>query len=617
MPGIIGFYGVPDPIESANLLGRMARALEPEERFAAELYQEEQIALGRVSLRISNPQPQPVWNEDHTICLAFEGELYDYQKHKTRLQQAGHRFASDDPAEVALHLYEQQGDHFASELNGAFAMSIWDRRDRSLRAINDRLGLYPLYYAQYANKIAFASGVRAILADPDCPHSVDQVAIEEFLTFDHLLGDRTFVEQIRLLPQATILKIVDGRLSKERYYDLRYPSQYELRSESEVVEELIAVLRKAVARQANDDQPLAVLLSGGLDSRVILAFLNDLPARGNLHTFTFGVPGCDDARFAQEISSHTRAQHHFFELKPDYLLEHAENGVRITDGHGNIVNLHALATVREESEISKIIYKGFLGDAMMGFALRHQHWAEYDEETSIRAHLQVHSDQGVINYTPAEKQALFTPAFQQKTSGLLYREYRQGMLASGSRLLADQRLYFDFTQRVPRMTINGVEVARSHAIIRLPFADNDLIEFSLKVHPGLKVDRRMMRLAFIQAYPALAQIPFTDTGLPMMACAREIRLRAQKFIRWHLHARGLGKHPDQLRKPYKDYKNWFRGVLKNWLESILLSERHLQRGYFQPEMIRTLVAEHMAGKDHTVRLGALLSVELWHRQFFD
>ena len=222
-----------------------------------------------------------------------------------------------------------------------------------------------------------------------------------------------------------------------------------------------------------------------------------------------------------------------------------------------------------------------------------------------------------ITFHPREHAELFTDAFQKAVGDGVMEAYRCGMDSSGSTQLADQRIYFDYTQRVPRMTLNGVEVARSQFLVRLPFADNDLIELALRVPPGWRYERRLVRSAFITAYPTLAQVPVTDTGLPMVSCARDLRLRGEDWLRWHLRAAGLKRIRYPRGKHYHDYEKWFRGLLRSWVEEIVLSEQALNRGYFKPQAVRQIVANHMAGADHTVKIGALLTLELWHRQFME
>ena len=184
-------------------------------------------------------------------------------------------------------------------------------------------------------------------------------------------------------------------------------------------------------------------------------------------------------------------------------------------------------------------------------------------------------------------------------------------------MLANQRQYFDLTQRARRCALNGVEVVRNKYLVRLPYSDKDLVEFSMKIPPGYLHEKSLMGLAFSQNFPELAKTPLASTGLPMISCAREVFLRAANLLQWHLDKRGIHWTQLSTRRPYKDYNNWFRTILRPWVEGILLDEQSLGRGYFQPEYVQNMVAEHMAGNDYTTKLGSLLTLELWHREFMD
>jgi asparagine synthase (glutamine-hydrolysing) len=617
MPGIVGFVGKTDTLYTGQLLNSMAQELNCDGNNRCDLFTEGEMGLGRVSLGIVNRETQPLWNEDNSRCIVMEGELFDTKHLKQDLIDKGHRFTVDNDAELLLHLYEEYGEAFSLKLNGGFVSAIWDRKEQKLLIVNDRLGLYPLYYTLHNGSLLFASGVRALLADPSLPRDLDPIGIAEFLTFDHLLHDRTLLQEIHLLPQASLLTFSAGRMNIDCYWSPKYPEFYPLRDELDYIEEFQFLSHQAVARQAKDNIPAGILLSGGLDSRLLLGYLANGTVGSNLHSFTWGIPGCDDARFAREVARATGTRHYFYELKSDWLLEKANYAVRETDGMGNIVNLHALATLEEETEHAQILYKGFLGDAMMGFALRQQFWANYDEETAYQAHMQVHSDQGVITFYPHEYPNLFTDAFLARINTAVKDDYIAGMKESESSLLPDQRVFFDFRQRVPRMTIKGVEAARTRAVVRLPFADNDLVDFSLRLPPGLRYERRLMREAFVRTFPKLAQIPIAESGLPMKLCVRDVAARARQVLWWKLQSTGLKDFAGPMRKPYKNYNQWFRTVLRDWVEETLVSQKALQRGFFKPDFIKKVVSEHMDGSNHTVKLGALLSLELWQQQYLD
>jgi asparagine synthetase B (glutamine-hydrolysing) len=356
---------------------------------------------------------------------------------------------------------------------------------------------------------------------------------------------------------------------------------------------------------------------------VILAFLAEQSQHRPVTAFTWGIPGCDDLRYARTLARAAGVPHRFEELPSDWLLHGANEAIRVTDGLGNIVNLHALATAEAAGRDAQVIYKGFLGDAMFGYGLRHFHYSRYDPADWAEAHMQAMRDRDLITFDTAERTALFSDEFKRSMSpdgfrggDRLMESYAAVMAESASTDLSDQRIVYDFRQRVPRMTLNGVEALRGRMIVRLPFAENDLVEFSLTIPPGLRYDRRLIKNAFIRAFPAYAQIPVTETGMPLMDNLTTVRLEAENWARWHLRRVSKRVHYPR-RRPYQDYRNAFREALRPWIEGTLLDQRTLERGYFVPQTIRRLVAEHMAGANHTVKLGALMTLELWHRRFVD
>jgi asparagine synthase (glutamine-hydrolysing) len=276
-----------------------------------------------------------------------------------------------------------------------------------------------------------------------------------------------------------------------------------------------------------------------------------------------------------------------------------------------------LASAADAAKIATVIYKAVMGDAMMGTALTRHFWAEYEGDNVDKFHIQAYKDRGVLLFTTQDQERLFTDSFHTEVNGAVADDYRRGIAASGATQVADQRLFFDLRHRIPRMTWNGVELVRSQAVVRTPYSDNDLLEFSLTVPPGLRLERHLMKRALLDHYPKLAQIPLTENNLPLVACARDVLIRSQRVAAWHLHQLGLRRSPHISSRPYSNSNLWFRTVLRGWVTDTLLSPRTLERGYFNPNFVRRLVEEHMNGMNHSTRLGALLSLELWHRQFLD
>jgi asparagine synthase (glutamine-hydrolysing) len=615
MPGIYGFSKDISKSESQTLIEKMSFGLDWEDRFLRQFESGQGWGIGRNTLGILGNNSQPLWDLNKNIGLVFEGELYDTAPIKNYLNQ--HNFHCESDEEILLGLYKLEGENFASRLNGAFSAALFNRENNSIIILNDRLGLHPVYYANFGSTLLFASGVRALLEDRSLPRRIDRVAIQEFLTFDHLLHQRTLLEDVKLLPQASYLKFQNNTLTIKRYFDFKYLDEYPFCEPHSYQERFLFEISRAAQRQSQGKQSKGLMLSGGLDSRFLLAVLADHLPPSNLHTFTWSIPGSDDARYAKEAARSVGSPHHFFELKSDWLLKLGEKAVRLTDGMGNLVNLHAIANLEEEAQFASVIYKGFMGDAMFGFGLRPRFWANYDPDTEIQEHLQAYRDYRVLTFDLPEHAELFSESFLHNVQDELVEDYKKGIRSAGVRQLATQRLYFDLTQRVPRMTINGVLVARDRAVIRLPFTDNDLVEFSMTIPPYLAFERRLMIDSFIRAYPKLARIPTPRDHLPFVHCAREVAARNLQFLRWHLRNAGLNWLAGPEHRPYKDYQTWFRTTLRDWVQQTLLSPVSLGRSYFKADSIRQVVNDHMNGKNNAVKIGALMAVELWHKFYID
>ena len=533
MPGLIGFVGRDDSERSKALLIAMAQAIKEEEWYQMDLYSTDSMGLGRVSLGLMNPEPQPIWNHDRSVCIVMEGELYGHENQKQQLISQGQHFQFGNDPEFVLHLYEEYGVDFVRDLNGAFVAAIWDQRARKLTLVNDHLGLRPLYYAEYNNgHFAFSSGVRALLADPALPRDIDLVGIAQAVSYEYLLGDRTLLSQVQLLPPASILEFEDDHYTVRSYWKPQYAEFGSTRSEDEYLEGLVYHLRQAMDRQAPGNLPAGINLSGGLDSRMIAGLLNNGEVAGPLRTYTFGIPGCTDASYAREVAKVVQSQHDFLELKPDYLLEHAQKGVRLVDGMGGVRHMHSLANLKYQAETVKLIYTGFFIDQLISGQLVPEWLASFDDETAYRK-LFTEVDR---QYEPRLKEQLYTQAFRREISGGFQESWEAAVAESKSAIFANWHDNM-LMERMRRFTKNGDELLRSQVICRTPFCDKDLVDYCLTLPPGLRVNRYLFTEAFARYFQDLAKIPWTKTLMPLMPSARSVRLQVEDQVRWQLRSR--------------------------------------------------------------------------------
>lgn len=516
-----------------------------------------------------------------------------------------------DNAQILLAAYLHFGESFVHHVNGSFAAAFWHVRERRLLLVNDHIGCYPLYYAQVGDHLIFASGARAVAQAPDLRRAVNWEAMAQLLTFEHALGTETLFAGVQLLPAATLLCFEDGHMTCTTYDDFQYPETYELRQEEEYIDGLACCVRQAVARQTRGPAPLGVLLSGGLDSRTLVGMM-DRDAF-NLVTMTFGQPGCDDLRYGREVAHTLHLPHHAFTLPPDYLLHKAAHGVRITDGLKSCVHMHVLGCLEPMAQHSRVLYKGYLGGTLHGYVVTRERIAPLREDDWFAL---VFGSRNRL-FRPHEWAHLYHDEMGRAVADVPYTSLRHALNRSHASFGVDKDSYFDLYEDDLRFTLLGVELARSQAQVRTPLADKDLLRFTCSVPPGYRINEYYFRQAIAKALPALAKIPSTTTGYPLTPCFRDLRMRASRQLRWWLRNHGMGWVPIRQPRPYADYAGWLRGVLRPWVEKTLMGPTAIERGYFQPAFIRNLVAEHMAGKDHTRKLGMLLTIELWHQQFMD
>lgn len=617
MPGLLGIVGEMRTAERARLMRGMATDLKRESWHDVHLYVDDHVGLGRVSLGVLNPEPQPIWNEDHTLCIVMEGEVYDHDRTSSWLTDQGHRLKVNNAAEFLLHLYEELEEDFVAELNGTFVAAIWDVREDRLLLVNDRLGQRHLFYAQSGDTLLFASSVGAILRTGIVSREVDLIAMAEFLTFEHVLDDKTLARNVALLPPASLMEFRAGRLTRRQYWDLSFDEGHGVHNEAWYVNRWIDLMRQSVERRTQDQDVFGIMLSGGMDSRAILGALNG--SAGAVRAFTFGVPGCDDVRFAHQLARRLNVDHHHIDLKPDYLLALATEGVRLTDGMNNCIHMHNLAAAPEVRQSVRIVFTGNLGDDLMADRPRRGYSYRVlpsvgDWDNLVGVLFRMDNSCFPVDELPQ----LFADDCYERIEGVVQENHRAVLSRADTRKPGCVLKYWEITQRVRRFVLLGQVLLRDQVEVRGPFYDNDLVAFMLTVPSGLRLDGYLYGLGLITAYPELAKVPLSTTGLPMVACFRNTQEQFARQLRWRLRDAGLTfVAPPNGQRPYADYDGWMRTTLRRWVEDTLLDQRALGRGYFNPDYVRNLVAEQLGGANHACKLGGLLSLELWHRLFVD
>src|SRR5262245_34727329 len=279
------------------------------------------VALGhrRLSIIDLTTGDQPIFNEDRTKAVVFNGEIYNFRGLRADLEARGHRFATDSDTEVIVHAWEEFGDQCVSTLRGMFAFALWDRRQRRLLLARDRVGKKPLYYFHDGDRLLFASELKAILLDPSIKRALSLEAIDDFLSYGAVPAPGTVYRDIRQLPPAHYLVWEEGHLRVSEYWDLTF-GQGPARSEEAYLEEFDAVFTEAVRLRMISDVPLGAFLSGGVDSSAVVAAMAAHSARPvATTTVIFRERAFSEATHAQAVASTLGADHRELVVQPQAL----------------------------------------------------------------------------------------------------------------------------------------------------------------------------------------------------------------------------------------------------------------------------------------------------------
>jgi asparagine synthase (glutamine-hydrolysing) len=614
MPGIVGVIGT----DAKNLLKCMYKSIKHEDWYRVDEHFSSPFNIARVHLGIINPEPQPIFSEDEGLCIVMDGEIYDYEEEKKRLKTKGYKFRVDNDPEFCLYLYEEYGEDFVKELNGSFSLVIWDEKNQKLLIANDRYGSRPLYYAHNDGRLLFASEVKAFLQDETFKKEINHEAVAEFFTFEYILENKTFFKGINLLPPASIFTYKNGQSSIKPYWDFEFVEEYD-KPEEYYVKKLVSAFKKAVERRMIGNHRFAVSLSGGLDSRTILAAIDKkyFP----IFTFTYGVPGCDEAKIAKEVANKRGTVHKFFELKPEYFTSFAEKGVWVTDGMFNIYHPQSIGILEKIKRDVDIAFHGLGGDNFLGGLWLNSRILKIKNNDLL--YNKIYKKVNIL-FREEDMQYLFSKTYYSKIKGLAFKSLERVLSRAKAKHPGNISDYFIFKNRITRfLTPALMYTPRIQFEDRTPFCDNDFVDVALSIPPEMRLNHRIYIKFFKQISPELAKIPYEKTGIradsPIILSKFSILIKTiidESKRKLRSKTKGLISIP--IKSGYPDYGDWMRNEWRGFVEKILLDERTLNRGYFNREYIFRMIEEHMSRKkDYSRQLSALITFELWYRLFVD
>jgi len=568
---------------------------------------------------------QPVFNEDRSIAVVLNGELYNYREVRDDLEKRGHSFRSASDTEILPHLYEEYGDEMMTHLNGMFAFALWDSKRRRLLIARDRFGEKPLYWGVFDNTLLFASEPKVLLAHPSVRPGLNLQALRHYLSFDYVPAPLSIYEGIKKLPAAHKLVLENGRVSTSCYWQLNYTTASPVPSEKEAAEQLQELLADSVRMRLVSDVPLGVLLSGGVDSSSIAALAVRASSEAvKTFSISFAESSFDESAYARGVAKFLGTDHHEERLSanlaanlvseigawmdepfsdpslvPTYLLSRftrkhvtvalgGDGGDELFAGYPMYVG-HRWADIykRVPAPLRRGVVEPLIRllpvktkNLSLDYkALRFVTGTRYD--TVARHHIWFGS------FTPEEQQQVLTADALAETDGDIYRQAREMLDECGEKDLIksmqnlDTRLYLaeDILTKVDRASM-AVSLE-----VRAPFLDPRVAEFAASLPTSYKLHGHKTKYILKKA---------VDELLPPFVTRRG--------------KKGFGV----------PVAEWLKFKLRPLARDLLSPERVKRAGVFNADFVSRLLDEHERGvANHRKLLWTLLMFELWHESFIE
>ncbi|MEW6380569.1 MAG: asparagine synthase-related protein [bacterium] len=595
MPGLVGFailhskrmmnpIGQVDP---KKVLYKMQDLITHEDFYKRdELFYDGYLGATRSHINIIQKESQPYCRDG--IYIWLDGEFYNREEISRR-----HRITAKTDLELLHVLFRQESTFsFLKGIDGIFSAIVYDSLQQKVYLIADRYGLRHLYWTVYRGCLAWSTEIKAITAIPGFEPKVDHRAMKEFLGIGYMLENRTWFEQIELLPSGTVLAwdIKNGDIcSKHRYWwwDEIKPMTGKI-NEDDVARELGRLLVDAVERRCYRGDRVGLTLSGGLDSRALLAAM---PDQGNqIHAVTFGRAGCDDVRIAALAAKVKGAVHHNIELNSTNWLMPRLAGIWWTDGQLSLMHMHGIEARSMIRNIFQVNLNGFAGDLILGGSyLKDRRFLSVNNDRNLIASI-MDCDPSLIENFPQ-----YSP-------------------------LGKFDFYF-LQNRVRRFTFCGTKHWLTSVEQRKPFYDNKLIELVYSLPDAMRFNSHIYRLMLLKTFPDFYQrIPWQRTGVPISRSAsmveavtllRKTRNKVQRKLS------SLGIQCNNLIN-YTDYPNWLRQEpARSFFDKVLNSPSAIYPAYISKEQVYDKLARHQHGEDHAEMLCRYATFEIWLQQIYE
>jgi asparagine synthase (glutamine-hydrolysing) len=620
MCGICGFTGKTNPF----ILRKMTDSIIHRGPDEVGFYSNDKVNLGirRLSIIDIKTGHQPIHNEDKTIWLVFNGEIYNFIELRHDLEKKGHVFYTDhSDSEVLIHLYEEHGDDFVHKLNGMFAISLWDNRSEKLLLIRDRMGVKPFFYSQVNGEIIFASEIKAILANPNYKKVPDYDALAHYFTFKHIPSPLTSFKGIFSVLPGEMVIYKKGNIEKKRYWKSIFSENYNL-DETTVTRSLFSFLEDSVRLRMRSDVPFGVYLSGGVDSSSIAALMTKFSNKP-IKTFSLGYEGElknkeADLYYARKISGLCKTEHHEYIMSHNELIQDIGDVIGAFDQpFSGTISTYFLSKLIKKHV--KVALSGDGADELFGSYLSHRvsrpmyHFTKLQDR--VKQNTLKEEDKKLflpcdINFLEAlykksggdevkwryslylfsdtEKKSLFTDKFKRNLKGSDSFMYIKGLfnnLTANDPL--NRILEAEWSSQFPDEVLSFVDsLSMAHSVeIRSPFLDYRLVEFVSTIPGNMKIKEGTVKYILKKA---------VENILPEEITARP----KEGFV-----------------LPIFD---WMAEKLKGYAMEILSDKRLDSHGLLDKEYVKDILRSYYSGdKNNAAKIWNLMMFQIWWEKYFE
>ena len=586
------------------------------------------VGLGhrRLSIVDVSRGHQPMTNEDASLHITYNGEIYNHGDYRESLEAKGHVYQTHCDTETILHLYEEHGSTCVDYLRGMFAFAIWDQRKKELFIARDRLGVKPLYYAHTDDgSLYFGSEIKALLEARAVKPEINYAVLSDYLANHAPSGEETLFLGVKRLLPGHFLIWRDGEVTIRRYWDVDFSKEAEVRDDSSYIEQWSELFRESVRLRLMADVPLGMFLSGGIDSSAIAAVMSRMVSEP-IKTFSvaFKEREANELEYARLVAEAYKTNHHEIVVSPEQFFAALPRLVWHEDeplAHPSSVALYFVSKLA--SEHVKVVLTGEGSDELLAGYGRYRRtiwnlaWGrQYNKLTpsiardTIRKQIErmppggrlrqklmrtflmlspelesIYFDNFAVFPVPMQ-QHMFTRETTDRIGSLdPYVELRRVLERTKDLSLLDGLLYADIKTYLHELLMKQDQMSMATSVeSRVPFLDHKLVEFTAKMPDTMKLRGGTTKFVLRESMKGI--LPEKILSRPKMGFPVPIG-------------------------------SWFRGQFKSVVDEYVLGERALSRGIFAPEFVRNLVSLHQAGEDHSERLWALVNFEMWLRRFFD